>query len=227
MTANSALLEPKLCFRCLMSCDRGWIEDVVIKHGTTAGACICIQVIIFRHMKASTGQQGPLLPTNMRRWPYVHHNAHEQHAPNSNNTFHTSSSMLFDAPADQPTKETAFRAAALQNARKQAFWIQWLTDSRDATKTTLFSSQTNWLLPIVPIAILSESLGCNSIAVFLLNFAAMLPLASLLSYSTEELSAHVGQTFGGLINATFGNLIELIVSHAPKCYTSSYSMPSH
>jgi Ca2+:H+ antiporter len=49
--------------------------------------------------------------------------------------------------------------------------------------------------------------------VFTLNFLAIFPLASLLSFSTDELSACVGQTFGGLLNATMGNAVELIVSY--------------
>ena len=45
------------------------------------------------------------------------------------------------------------------------------------------------------------------------NFFAIIPLASLLSYATEELAAeHVGETVGGLINASFGNAVELIVA---------------
>jgi hypothetical protein len=41
---------------------------------------------------------------------------------------------------------------------------------------------------------------------------AIFPLAEILSYSTEELSASMGQIIGGLINATFGNAVEMIVS---------------
>merc|ERR1712070_574782 len=49
-------------------------------------------------------------------------------------------------------------------------------------------------------------------AVFVVNFMAIVPLAALLSFATEELSAKLGQTIGGLMNATFGNAVELIVS---------------
>lgn len=44
------------------------------------------------------------------------------------------------------------------------------------------------------------------------NFVAIVPLAALLSFATEELSAKLGETIGGLMNATFGNAVELIVS---------------
>ena len=69
----------------------------------------------------------------------------------------------------------------------------------------------NYLLPIVPVAIIVGILKINPVATFILNFVAIVPLASLLSDATEELAEHVGQTLGGLLNATFGNATELIV----------------
>jgi Ca2+:H+ antiporter len=52
----------------------------------------------------------------------------------------------------------------------------------------------------------------NYLAVFITNFIAIIPLASLLGFATEELAIRVGQTIGGLLNATFGNAVELIVA---------------
>ena len=70
----------------------------------------------------------------------------------------------------------------------------------------------NLLLIFVPIGIISGALDWNPTAVFILNFIAIIPLAGLLSFATEELAAKLGQTIGGLLNATFGNAVELIVS---------------
>ncbi|PWY81519.1 vacuolar calcium ion transporter [Aspergillus sclerotioniger CBS 115572] len=78
-------------------------------------------------------------------------------------------------------------------------------------EVTLFSSYTNVLLVFVFLGILSGSQEWNPSAVFILNFLAIFPLASLLSFATEELAKSVGQTVGGLINASFGNAIEMIV----------------
>jgi Ca2+:H+ antiporter len=39
----------------------------------------------------------------------------------------------------------------------------------------------------------------------------MLPLANIMGVATEELAIHTGQTVGGLLNATFGNAVELIL----------------
>lgn len=59
---------------------------------------------------------------------------------------------------------------------------------------------------------MAEHLGWSPMAVFTLNFFAIIPLAALLSFATEEISVHVGETVGGLLNATFGNAVELIVA---------------
>jgi Ca2+:H+ antiporter len=85
------------------------------------------------------------------------------------------------------------------------------------TYATLTSNYVNVLLVFVPIGIIAGIMGWNPTAVFILNFIAIMPLAALLSFATEELSAKLGQTLGGLLNATFGNAVELIVSLAPQC----------
>lgn len=41
---------------------------------------------------------------------------------------------------------------------------------------------------------------------------SIIPLAKLLGFATEELALRVGETLGGLLNATLGNAVELIVS---------------
>jgi Ca2+:H+ antiporter len=79
------------------------------------------------------------------------------------------------------------------------------------TWATLLSNYVNVFLVFVPLGIIAGALGWNPTAVFVLNFIAIIPLASLLSFATEELSAKLGQTLGGLMNATFGNAVELIV----------------
>jgi Ca2+:H+ antiporter len=89
------------------------------------------------------------------------------------------------------------------------------------TYATLASNYVNVLLVFVPIGIIAGILGWNPTAVFILNFIAIIPLAALLSFATEELSAKLGQTLGGLMNATFGNAVELIVCIAPECAATS------
>eukprot|EP00927_Polykrikos_kofoidii_P057317 TRINITY_DN51437_c0_g1_i1.p1 TRINITY_DN51437_c0_g1~~TRINITY_DN51437_c0_g1_i1.p1 ORF type:complete len:425 (-),score=72.44 TRINITY_DN51437_c0_g1_i1:169-1443(-) len=47
--------------------------------------------------------------------------------------------------------------------------------------------------------------------VFGVNFCAIVPLAWLIGKSTEDVSASVGQTVGGLMNASFGNIVEMLL----------------
>jgi Ca2+:H+ antiporter len=46
------------------------------------------------------------------------------------------------------------------------------------------------------------------------NFLALIPLALVLGDVTEDLAVRFGDTVGGLINATFGNVVEMILSVA-------------
>ncbi|KAI9336978.1 Sodium/calcium exchanger protein-domain-containing protein [Obelidium mucronatum] len=63
----------------------------------------------------------------------------------------------------------------------------------------------------VPLGVISELLHWGDIPTFVLNFCAIIPLAKVLDYSTDQVSMRVGETMGGLLNATFGNAVELIV----------------
>ncbi|EFE29645.1 membrane bound cation transporter, putative [Trichophyton benhamiae CBS 112371] len=79
-------------------------------------------------------------------------------------------------------------------------------------RATLFSSWINILLVAAPAGIIMYYLKVNSVAVFVVNFIAIVPLAAMLGYGTEEIAMRTGETVGGLLNATFGNAVELIVS---------------
>lgn len=78
----------------------------------------------------------------------------------------------------------------------------------------LKSNYVNVFLVFVPLGIIAGAMGWNPTAVFILNFLAIIPLASLLAFATEEVAVPLGQTIGGLLNATFGNAVELIVSRS-------------
>lgn len=79
----------------------------------------------------------------------------------------------------------------------------------------LFSSEkrlVNLLLFATPFAIASGLLQWSDFWTFILNFIAMIPLAALLGDFTEVAASHIGATFGGLLNASFGNAVEVVVS---------------
>src|SRR5215470_15093892 len=72
-----------------------------------------------------------------------------------------------------------------------------------------------WLLVAVPVVFVVEKSkpGAHTL-LFVLSIAAIVPLAALLSQATESVAAKTGDAIGGLLNATFGNMTELIISIA-------------
>ncbi|KAI1973386.1 hypothetical protein LOZ51_005487 [Ophidiomyces ophidiicola] len=79
-------------------------------------------------------------------------------------------------------------------------------------KATLLNSWINVLLLAAPAGIILHYLQVDAIVVFVVNFIAIIPLAGMLGYATEEIALRTGETLGGLLNATFDNAVELIVS---------------
>lgn len=74
-----------------------------------------------------------------------------------------------------------------------------------------FGIYSNLLLIFLPLGIVGGLLHWHALLVFILNFLAVIPLSALLSYSSEKLSDDVGDLLGSLLNATFGNSVELAV----------------
>jgi Ca2+:H+ antiporter len=70
-----------------------------------------------------------------------------------------------------------------------------------------------WLLAFLPAVFLAESLAPEAhTLLFVLSVLAIVPLATLLSHATESVAAKTGDTVGGLLNATLGNLTELVIA---------------
>ena len=72
-----------------------------------------------------------------------------------------------------------------------------------------------WLLIFVPVVLAAEKLKPEAhTLLFVLSVLAILPLAVLLSHATESVAAKTGDSVGGLLNATLGNLTELVIAIA-------------
>ncbi|KAF0337756.1 calcium/proton exchanger [Gigaspora margarita] len=82
----------------------------------------------------------------------------------------------------------------------------------DSLKAFSKHSYFNALLIFIPLGIVGHFLVWSDTVVFVLNFLAIIPLADLLTFATEEIAKRAGPTVGGLLSATFGNAIELIIS---------------
>lgn len=96
-------------------------------------------------------------------------------------------------------------------------YVEWTDDKKPITfaqssYNMMTTGPLNILLLAAPIALILYASGASSIATFVFSLLALAPLAERLGYVTETLALHTNDTIGGLLNATFGNAIELIVS---------------
>lgn len=80
--------------------------------------------------------------------------------------------------------------------------------------TNLIRNPIYWLLPFIPLTWYLQYLGAEMAADIKFSCAALaiIPLAGLMIESTEQIAFRVGDAVGGLLNATFGNAPELIIS---------------
>lgn len=85
-------------------------------------------------------------------------------------------------------------------------------------KRIITASWTNWLLVFVPVGIILGAVNdwgnlhiVSPSVIFALNAIAIIPLASLLAYATESVAVQMGDSWGALLNVTFGNAVEIIV----------------
>src|SRR6476659_3032596 len=70
-----------------------------------------------------------------------------------------------------------------------------------------------WMLVFVPIVLAVEYVAPSAhTTLFVLAVLAIIPLAALLSRATESVASKTGDAVGGLLNATLGNLTELIIA---------------
>lgn len=185
--------------------------------------------------KAGTFPDGPLGDMPESRTKYEDISSEERSQGNSEKPLTNGASRdapegVTEAPVGPPNGEGGARK------RKHRKFLPWKksedsdatgvqrADTSDSKKTkpkskltlmsqfkVVFYSWINILLIMVPVGIGLEYSGVNKVAVFVVNFIAIIPLAAMLSYATEELAMYIGETLGGLLNATFGNAVELIV----------------
>src|SRR5437762_231808 len=70
-----------------------------------------------------------------------------------------------------------------------------------------------WMLVFVPVVLVAETIAPTAhTLLFVLAVLAVVPLAALLSHATESVAEKTGDAIGGLLNATLGNLTELIIA---------------
>ena len=76
----------------------------------------------------------------------------------------------------------------------------------------VLGSKLNVLLPCALLAMIGRAAKWGDGPIFFFALMALAPLAERLGHVTEQLALYTNPTVGGLLNATFGNATELIVS---------------
>ncbi|GAX74130.1 hypothetical protein CEUSTIGMA_g1579.t1 [Chlamydomonas eustigma] len=92
--------------------------------------------------------------------------------------------------------------------------VNWMYNDLFAIHALLTASALNLLLLVIPLALASGILGWGALPTFWLNLLSLIPLALVLGDVTEDLALRFGNIIGGLLNATFGNIVEVILSVA-------------
>ncbi|KAG2499474.1 hypothetical protein HYH03_002421 [Edaphochlamys debaryana] len=117
------------------------------------------------------------------------------------------------AIAEAESRRAAFGQCRSMTMRRPPVPPAWWKSDLQALKEIL-SNWMNVLLVAVPLGLAAGYLKWDAAWVFSLNFLALIPLALVLGDVTEDLALRYGSVIGGLINATFGNIVEIILSVA-------------
>lgn len=92
-------------------------------------------------------------------------------------------------------------------------WSKLASDFSDpATLQVVLVTKMNVLLIFIPLASMANRYRWGDGTLFAFALLGLMPLAERLGFVTEQLAGHTTETTGGLLNATFGNATEMIVS---------------
>ncbi|KAG5523640.1 hypothetical protein RHGRI_035434 [Rhododendron griersonianum] len=116
-------------------------------------------------------------------------------------------------PFNSSQTKSSFYLEAPQVGSPSTSWVEQMHfRPLRSVYIVLIKAKINVLLPLGPLAILLHYLTGNHGWVFFFSLLGIAPLAERLGYATEQLAFYTGPTVGGLLNATFGNATEMIIS---------------
>jgi Ca2+:H+ antiporter len=107
----------------------------------------------------------------------------------------------------EPSEDDKFANETKWKRRYRQMFLEDPVPWHQQVRTVLFPHwyTINWLLLFSPVGIgLHFVKTINPLAPFIINFIAIIPLAGILSFATEEIALRVGEVLGGLLNASFG-----------------------
>ena len=79
-------------------------------------------------------------------------------------------------------------------------------------RTIFFNSWAHVLLLLIPVGFVVHYTRRNPVAIFFIDFAAMVPSIMVMSLAVESIILYVGDLLGGLISTAFSNAAQLITS---------------
>ena len=68
------------------------------------------------------------------------------------------------------------------------------------------------LVIMLPLSVIGKYMHWSEVGLFAIACLAIIPLAGVMGRATESIAIHSGPKIGGLMNATFGNAVELIIA---------------
>jgi len=81
-----------------------------------------------------------------------------------------------------------------------------------ATLLGIDNKLLSWMLLFVPLAVVAKWQKFDPLLVFFFAGLAIIPLAAMIANATEHIAGTLGAALGGLLNATFGNATEMVIS---------------
>jgi|EP00945_MAST-04E_sp_MAST-4E-sp1_P007657 Ca2+:H+ antiporter len=87
----------------------------------------------------------------------------------------------------------------------------WCSYLQVVAREILLGHWMNILMLLTPLAFISKWSNWSEGVTFVASLLALCPFAERISFVTEDLAKYTNDTLGGLLNATFGNVTEVIV----------------
>ncbi|KAG8702979.1 hypothetical protein FRC08_003133 [Ceratobasidium sp. 394] len=157
------------------------------------------------------GGVGPGRRTRRRRPRRIPDSSRSPHAPPAPRRANSLPAAPMTMAAPSPGKlnlNLATLGKLLKPKQKLAPVPTWTTGAMNIFRYSSLSI----LLLFVPSSCACHFKHQYLTVIFVFSFIAIIPLAALLGFATEALAPRVGQTLGGLLNATFGSAVELIIA---------------
>jgi Ca2+:H+ antiporter len=83
---------------------------------------------------------------------------------------------------------------------------------RQIVRSFFLENPINLILPVAVLAVVLNQIGATPVWVLLSAAVGLIPLAGLIGEATEAIASLTGPKLSGLLNATFGNAAELIIT---------------